>query len=276
MPFNWRSLFGKAKAEPAPPPVTAETPPPAAATPSVPKGVQTFQPPWSGDEEILANLAIGHLRENLIRVLKNEHGVHAETLMVLIGCVAGHSATQAAFAAMADRSGPALMSAQVADGATYYFGDGLNRFLVPEDPATPALWSFIIAAARQAGVPQAELPDPGEFFAHATRTLGSPEYGVLRISDDHRPQWQPRETLDAFWPFARQFLAYTDGPVPGNRALAVRYWPTVAAIVAQQLLTMTKDVLDPRLSLRIIMESAVTMSKVDPKLVPQEMPKRTT
>ncbi len=43
-------------------------------------------------------------------------------------------------------------------------------------------------------------------------------------------------------------------------------------LVARQFILMSKDALDPRLGLALLMESAITMSKVDPKTVPQTVP----
>jgi hypothetical protein len=43
-------------------------------------------------------------------------------------------------------------------------------------------------------------------------------------------------------------------------------------MVAQQFVTMTKDTLDPRIGLALLMESAIAMSKVDPKTVSDQKP----
>lgn len=47
--------------------------------------------PWakSGEDEITTNFAIGSLRESLLKWLKDSRGIHAETLMVVIGALAG-------------------------------------------------------------------------------------------------------------------------------------------------------------------------------------------
>jgi hypothetical protein len=46
----------------------------------------------------------------------------------------------------------------------------------------------------------------------------------------------------------------------------------VVDLVARQFVLMTKDALDPRIGVALLMESAITMSKVDPKTVPQTVP----
>lgn len=80
----------------------------------------------------------------------------------------------------------------------------------------------------------------------------------------------------------------TSGPASGDahagdlpRAIALPWEGTddefaVASLAAQQLLIQTRDTLDPRIGLRLIMESAIAMSKVDPATVPQTLPETQT
>src|SRR5882724_11112063 len=57
---------------------------------------ETVQYPWAGtDDEIVVNLAIGSLRDSLMLWLTSERGVHAETLLVSIGAIAGFAAQAA-------------------------------------------------------------------------------------------------------------------------------------------------------------------------------------
>jgi hypothetical protein len=46
--------------------------------------------------------------------------------------------------------------------------------------------------------------------------------------------------------------------------------PSSAAIVAQQLIGQTEGVVDVKVGLRLVMESAIFMSKIDPRSVRQE------
>src|SRR5689334_20578426 len=59
--------------------------------------VQSVGYPWAGTgDEIVVNLAIGSLRDSLIKWLTTERGVHAETLLVATGAIAGFAALSAA------------------------------------------------------------------------------------------------------------------------------------------------------------------------------------
>ena len=161
---------------------------------------------------------------------------------------------------------------QGADGKSYYSGDMLNAILLPQAGSRHTTWEFVATGAMQAGAPQAELPDIEEIFAHVAGTIGSDAFGRVRAPDDHQPVFTPYEALHAVWPRTRELFSSMQVPGAVGRSLVIEHWPVVAAIVAQQYIVMARDVLDPRLSAQIVMESAVAMSKIDPITVPDEYP----
>jgi hypothetical protein len=245
--------------------------------PSAGARIEAVKYPWEPDGTIVANFAIGNLRESILKWLTTERGVHAETLMVVIGSLAGFSAQVAARHVLASMETPpknAIVEA-TAGSEKYYFGDLINGHLVAQTGGTRyPLWSLVAAAAVEAGVPQAELPDVIDIFRHIAGSVGKPSFGVPRIPPNgHELGIPPRRALDLFWPHAKFLLSYKDGPGPAKgESVAVEHWPLVLALVAQQFVTMAKPTLDPRLSLNLLMESAIAMSKVDPETVPQDVP----
>ena len=63
--------------------------------------------PWQDtDDEIITNMAIGRLRDSLLMWLKTGRGVHAETLLVAIGALAGFAAQHAVFVRVENRDIP--------------------------------------------------------------------------------------------------------------------------------------------------------------------------
>jgi hypothetical protein len=88
----------------------------------------------------------------------------------------------------------------------------------------------------------------------------------------------PRQALDLFWPRAKFIFSRTDGQggveTAKGRSVPPEYWPMGTALIAQQFVTMAKDTLDPRIGVALLMESAIVMSKVDPKTVPQTVPEQ--
>jgi hypothetical protein len=250
--------------------------------------------PWHDtDDEIAANLAIGSLRDSLMMWLQTERGVHAETLLVTIGALAGFAAQTAALVRVDRRdiplpSGEAVTSpealsqylhargllvvATTRSGERFYFGDLINGYLVPQPTSEYPLWGFVAASAIAAGVKPAELPDYLAMFRRASRTVGTPEFGIMAVDEKHQPHLPARRALEMAWPRAKFILSRTDGPGPASgRSVKPQHWPLVTALVARQLVTMAKDALDPRIGVALLMEAAITMSKVDPKTVPQAL-----
>jgi hypothetical protein len=256
----------------------------------------TVQYPWTGtDDEILVNLAIGNLRDSMSKWLTTERGVHAETLLLSIGAIAGFAAqcavderirkrdvpgTDKAMAAaefskyLHDRGFAVMVTAK--SGETYQFGDLINGY--PVHQATTVnyhLFGILAAAAVEMGAKYEELPDPIPMFRHASKTIGTPEYGILHPPETLDPHYTPRQALERFWPHVK-FLFERKGPqfdsVAKGRSVPVEYWPLVTALVARQFLLWSKGTIDPRLSVGLMMESAIVMSKIDPKTVPQELP----
>jgi hypothetical protein len=255
-----------------------------------------FVLPWKdSDDEVPVNIAIGSLRESMLSWLKTERGIHTETLLCSIGALAGFAGQTAAFrrvetrdvplpegtdarmpaAAFADylRTANLMVIANAKSGEAFYFGDLINGYIVPQPTNDYSLWNFVAAAAIEAGLNPAELPDAREMFRFAAQSVGTPEFGVPRVTTEHQPQLAPRAALNLFWPRARFILTREDGPGPAKgRHVPPRYWPLVIDLVARQLVLLSKSALDLKTGVTLLMESAIAMSKVDPKTVPQVMP----
>lgn len=242
--------------------------------------------PWDPDDAIIPNLTIGSMRDSILKWLTGTRGVHVETLMVTIGALAGFAAQNAALRSYGPpgRSANGGVFTAEAGGERYYFGDRINGYLVQQrgEYAYP-LWGFVAAAAMQGGVAKADLPDVVEMFDHISKSIGTPHFGIPRTTKDHPFQLTPRQALERFWPRAKTLLSNADGILvrglsgldsdpEGRSSVPENHWPLVMALVAQQFMKMAKGTLDPRLSFSLIMESAITMSKVDPTTIPQTPP----
>ena len=286
MAFDWLKRRTGGEIEPRPP---KEGDAPKTA-------LQQIMFPWGPDGEIAANLAIGTLRNSLLKWLKTDRGVHAETLMVVIGAIAGFAAQNAVWQTVA-RSGKAVRQLDPANvhadgsflfvvsrsGEKFYVGELLNGYLAPEAGAGAAikypLWNLIAATALEAGVSISDLPDLREMFRYVSKTVGTDAFGVVRAEAGHQPGLSARQALKIYWPYAKfilgradELLSRTEGLGAERTSVAPEHWPIVVALVAKQLITLAKDTLNPRLSVALIMEAAIAASKVDPETVPQSMP----
>ena len=301
MVFGW--LKRKKKKAADTPPAAAPAPANAAAPPSPPPMSQAQsslqQPPaparprapWGPEDDIAANRAIGSLRNFLLGAFKTERGIQAETLLVAAGALTGYAAIHAVFEAYLKRgraqvgdaqaasTGKAIVEVKGQDGQSYYFGDLINSFLAASTGpvARPFfVWGYLAGVAINSGVPAAELPDLNEMFQRAASTVGTPEFGIPRMPANLKPMLTPRQAVDRLWSAVRTGLARVDGPGAGGRSIDVEHWPIICAIVAQQLIGQTKGVLDVKVALRLVMEAAIFMSRIDPRSVPQEQAPATT
>jgi hypothetical protein len=235
--------------------------------------------PWGAGGDITTNQAIGSLRESLMMWLKDERGIHSETLLMVIGALAGFAGQCAAFERYFKKEevfpGDAMVQLKTRSGEIFYSGDLINSFLIPQRWSEYPLWGFLQAAAIGASVTKADMPDPLEMFRYVASTLGSADAKVPRLPANHGLQLAPRQALEVFWPRARFIFTRTDGPGCNGRNVPVKLWPVVTGVVANQLLENTKQALDIRVGMRIVMETAIVMSKVDPKTVPQTPAQKT-
>jgi hypothetical protein len=259
--------------------------------------MRSFEYPWKNtDDEIVVNMALGSLRESLLMWLKTEHGVHAETLLVSIGALAGFAAQTAALGRVQRREIPLppgsdatisiedlpqhlrksglLLNLTAKSGEIFLLGDLLNGYLVPQATSDNyTLWGLVAAAAVGTGVQPAELPDYRAMFEHVVGSIDTPEFGIAQVAKEHRPHITPRQALNIFWPRAKYILTRTDGPGPTKGCnVPLRYWPPLMDVVAAQFVIQAKNALDPRIGLALLMESAIATSKVDAKTVPQTAP----
>jgi hypothetical protein len=232
--------------------------------------------PWQPASTNTGNLAIGNFKEGLMKGLRTERGIHAETCLTAVGALAGFAAQNAALNGVTsterEPGNPPLSIAiaRTTNGESFVFGDAINVYLFQEPRSLLPLIALVSGAAVQSGVPQGELPDCQEMAAHVAHTVGSAEFGTIRTPKDHAPHRQPLELLRQFWPLTRSVLRLA-APKRFLRAqekpLQEIHWPIAISVVASQLLFMTRKSLDPRIGAALIMESAIITSKINPETI---------
>jgi hypothetical protein len=135
------------------------------------------------------------------------------------------------------------------NGESYYFGDLLNK---PLAESRYSVWSLASGATQKMGLEK--LLDLHEIFKHVTNTLGSENFGVPRVPESHKAHEIPFSYVQFLWPqlfpLAQKFC---DKPSD---------WPILFGVAIQEIIFASKDLIDPDLALRIVMESAVPMSKI--------------
>lgn len=196
--------------------------------------------------------------------------VELESVLCGLGALAGYAAQQAIRETMV-KSGrltldQAFVVIETRSGEWFFFGDLLNAVLGAQEGGAPGsrnssqytIWRIVSDAGHQAGA--RNLPDITDIVKHCAATVGTAEFGLPRVPDVHMPALLPREAVTRFWPATQRQLNGT-GPMS---------WPLHLAMAAHKLIIETKDTIRPDIAVRIVMEAAVPMSKIDPLTVPKE------
>lgn len=197
--------------------------------------------------------------ELLLVELSSEKGVQIETLLTVIGAIAGFS-TQMAIRGYVDEGRisekDAFVVLQTKNGETYYTGDLINEGLVEPKGNNFSVWSLVGAGPHTLGKP---LPDLIPIFKRVASSYGTPEFGVPELPARHMPNSVPEELLWKYWNLARNLH------VLGQHSLSSM--PFVMGHLAQKVIVKNKDIIDPTLAARIVMEAAIPMSRISPDRV---------
>lgn len=188
--------------------------------------------------------------------LKDERGIHLESLFCALGALAGRACQDSVRARALSEGKPAdayFTVATTTDGQKYYFGDALNQPLA-EDRVS--VWSLVAGAAAHDGARQ--LPDLDEIFKHNAAVLGSEQFGIPRLPPEHPVQGLPLDYARKLWPDARKVVAEFAGEP--------RLWPLAIGLAIQELMAQTqgnaRGQVPPEVVARIVMEAAIPVSKV--------------
>ncbi|MDF3020462.1 MAG: hypothetical protein K0Q92_1765 [Steroidobacteraceae bacterium] len=223
-------------------------------------GKQTPPPPIEAPlaQQLAADDFIGPRRASrevlgfVMSELKDQRGIHLETLFCALGALAGRACQESVRARALAEGKPADALFEIvttSDGKTYYFGDALNQPLA-EDRVS--LWSLVAGAAAHDGARQ--LPDLNEIFAHNARVLGSGQFGVPRLPPEHPVRGRPIDYATKLWPSVKPEMAGLAGEP--------RMWPVSIGLAIQELMAQTHGSLAPEIVARIVMESAIPVSKI--------------
>lgn len=206
------------------------------------------------DPLIGAKIGAQEVFQRLLEGMKDERGVHIESLLCALGALAGYSC-QASLRAQALAEGlPETAPFQVVeteDGQQYFFGDDLNDILAEAEYSVLALAT---GAAHHASAGTVEIPDLREIFEHTSSVIGTEQFGIPRVPDNHKHD-TPLNWIKATWPslFSTVQL-FCPNPVE---------WPVLFGLAIQEAIYTGKDIIDLSIALKIVMESAVTTSKFD-------------
>lgn len=213
-------------------------------------------------ERVQEHQAVKLVYEELMSAYQDQQGVHAETILNAVGAIAGFAAQQAVWKVLIEKGrrnpGDYLVMVQSDSGDRYYFGEAINLVLTCTQPGCLSFWSFVAGAVPNPSVDT--LPDLMDIFRNTAATVGGELFAVPRVPEKHLPRELPVKALKRNWANIQLILDRTGGDP--------MQWPALLGVVANILIRQIGDQLTPALAARIIMESAVPMSKINPQAVP--------
>lgn len=192
----------------------------------------------------------------VVQMISNEKRARAEDLLAILGANGGFSCIVGVLHSLEiEGKSPqsvGMMEVQDKDGNRYYFGDLPNYPLLESELA---LLSLTLGAAQQLGG-DVSLEATHETMGFVAKSVGGTKFGKPRLPDQNMPGDELLNYVKYLWPKIVEALDLYEVPVTKR--------PTAIGFAIQNAITATKDVLDPGLSARLVMECAVPMSKIDP------------
>ena len=207
----------------------------------------------ASDPLIGAKIGAMEINNRLIAVLKNERGVHIESLLSILAALAGYACQASARAQLVETGkmteAELFIIAEDEDGNRYFFGDAINAYLAE---SAYSVWSLTAGAVQALG---GILPDLDPIFEHVAASVGSDAFGIPRIPAGHAVAERPIDSLRLIWPALKPTIdLFSQTPAD---------WPIILGMCIYNVINMGKDALDPSIAATIVMETAIPMSKVD-------------
>jgi hypothetical protein len=190
---------------------------------------------------------------DLCNKVKSDGQVHFGSLFCSIGSLAGY-ACQSGLRELAIAKGlpPAepFQVVETKDGTRYFFGDHINYALVESQYS---VWNLAAGAAQNAGCQ--DFPDLAEIFKHTSSAIGTDRFGIPRFPAGYDARDTPESYLKSFWPqLVPTVRQYSPDP---------ELWRVLFGLVVQEAIAATASLVQPYVILKIVMEAAIPMSKID-------------
>ena len=192
---------------------------------------------------------------NLNAVLKAERELLPANIMLAVGGLAGVAAQMAVREVLVESGKKteeeAFQVHVTPDGRRWFAG---AQILTPIVEGKLSLWRMALHTAVNLGATR--HPDLSTIPPRLNERFSAPDFGVAPVPAEHRPTIRMLPFLKANWArFDRQARRYISEPIE---------LPVFFGFMAQEGLTLTKPDLPPEIGLRIVMESALAWSRLDP------------
>jgi hypothetical protein len=176
-----------------------------------------------------------------------------------LGACAGFAAQVAVWRELilpANRNpGDFLVLAQIKSGDIFFFGEAINQFLFTTGPDRLSFLSLAASTLSRAS----DCPDIRELARHVAQTIGDQggSFGKPRLPPFIDVPELPQAALARIWTRVAQIL---ENCRPAE-------WPALLGAAAHIIIQANRVLMPPPLALRILLEAALPMSKINPATV---------
>jgi len=210
--------------------------------------------PQPTDSLTQVNTGAQELAAEILNAATTHDGLNIEIALASIGAYAGYICQASIRKEMIEGRGMAEHSAfavfTAPNGQTYFFGDLLNKVLAE---AELSIWGMATDAVTQLGAPI--TVDVAEIFKYVTATVGTDRFGIPRIPAGHSIGVTPILSYAQNWQIWQPLLdQYCTSPTQ---------WALMLGYAIHEVILHSNGLIDPNVSLRIVMECAIPMSKID-------------
>ena len=204
---------------------------------------------------VQARLGGANILNSLMNAMKDARGIHSDSLLCVLGSLAGYACQNAVRYEYVKCKGmpeeKVFIAVKGEGNKTLLCGDMLNKPLA-EDKYS--VCSVVAGAAVKLGIENIwQKLDVNEIFKYNASVMFTDKYGIPRLPDGHGTSDTEENYVTALWsafrPMALKFV--TEDKLP-----------LVFAFAAQEAVVFVKDALDPITAMKLVIESAVAMSKV--------------
>lgn len=214
------------------------------------------------DEAFAVQIAVESLARFFPRAVARGGLLHAPTLFCTLGALAGFAAQHAL--RTAGRDADELFAIRGPNGENYWFGERLNATLMPDRLESASAYSILASEALGLGVSPDDLPDCLDLFERVAKSIGTEKFAAPALPPELQSRLAPHRAIEIFWEPTLAALTRPPRLAEGCPALEPAAWPGVLALVAAVQLETMQDVIAPAAAVRVFMEAAVPMSKIDP------------
>ncbi len=184
---------------------------------------------------------------------------HVASMLNALGACAGFSAQVAVWCELIlsknRNPGDFLFYTTTKTNENFIFGEPINQFLFLIQPDRLSFLRLPAATLQNAS----EFPNIGELLGHVSSSIGTEAFGKPRPPVSITLPDLPRDALMMAWPKVAQILE-------GARHAE---WPALMGAAAYNIIYANRKVLAPSDALKILLEAAAPMSKLNPETVAQ-------